>query len=125
MNLSGQAAKYLQTRYGTTPEQALIICDDMDLSVGNLRLRAKGSAGGHNGLKSVIHELGSQNFPRLRIGIGRPSGFTGDIDNVLSAMSSEERSSVDEAVNRTVDAVSAILTNGIDRAMNTYNSSPE
>ena len=125
MNLSGQAAKYLQTRYATTPEQALIICDDMDLSVGNLRLRTKGSAGGHNGLKSVIHELGSQNFARLRIGIGRPRGFTGDIDYVLSAMSSEERSSVDEAVNRTVDAVSAILTNSIDRAMNTYNSRSE
>jgi len=121
MNLSGQAARYLRDRFSASPKQILVICDDMDLPAGKLRLRADGSAGGHNGLKSIINDLGSQDFPRLRIGIGRPRGQTGNVDYVLGEMSRDERALVHEAIGRTADAVAALLAGGIDRAMNTYN----
>ncbi len=121
VNRSGEAATYLLARYRVSPNKLLIIYDDINLPLGKLRLRARGRAGGHNGLKSIIEALGSEEFPRMRIGIGRPSVGTDQISHVIGDMSPEEREVADEMLDRVTQAVSAILTDGIDTAMNRFN----
>ena len=121
MNESGRAVRYLRDRYGVVPSRLLVIVDDMDLPLGKLRLRAAGGAGGHRGLDSIADELGSQDYARLRVGIGRPGGNTDAIAHVLSRFSSEEEPLVTEAVERAVETVEAVLSEGVQEAMNRFN----
>jgi len=120
MNLSGEAVSGLIRRYRLNLEDVIVITDDVNLPVGRLRIRASGSAGGHKGLKSIIHSLGSEDFARVRIGIGAPD--RGMVDYVLSKFTREERPIIKQAVNRAADAVEAILTSGIEQAMNEFNA---
>lgn len=119
MNLSGTAVACLVRKYRLSIGDLVVIHDDMDLPPGRIRLRPKGSAGGHHGMESIIASLGSQDFPRLRIGIGLPSGDT--IDYVLSPFSDEEKESVAVAIQQAAEAVECLLTEGIEAAMNKYN----
>ena len=121
VNRSGAAIKYLTARYAAPIEKVLIVCDDINLPPGKLRMRRKGSAGGHNGIKSVIEAAGSQGFPRLRIGVGRPPEGTGQIEHVIGPMESRDREIVDEAVERAAEAIECLLTVGIDEAMSRFN----
>ena len=122
MNASGEAVRPLVRRTGTRLENLLIVYDDMDLPVGRIRIRPYGSAGGHNGMKSIIAALGSDQFPRLRIGIGRPDQKgRGAIDFVLGRFRSDERGLLDEALNRAADCMETFAGEGIERAMNVFN----
>ncbi|MGE5620667.1 MAG: aminoacyl-tRNA hydrolase [Sphingomonadaceae bacterium] len=120
MNLSGESVACLARFYRIAPEDILVIYDDRDLPVGKLRLRERGSAGGHRGMQSIIATLGTSDFPRLRIGIGRPSEMDA-VDHVLGQFSAEERSVMDEALDRAVEAVEVALGEGLEAAMNRFN----
>ena len=123
MNLSGEAVLDLAQWYKLAPEDILVIFDDMDLPVGNLRLRMKGGAGGHNGMKSIIYLLQSEDFPRLRLGIGRPENeMMESVDFVLSKFSDEEAKIMTEAIKGVADAVLTVLEKGIAQAMNEVNA---
>ncbi|MEK7777024.1 MAG: aminoacyl-tRNA hydrolase [Chloroflexota bacterium] len=120
MNLSGVAARYLVDRFHISPQELLVVCDDMDLPLGKLRIRAEGSSGGHNGLNSIIAELGTHQFPRLRIGIGRPQE-QGAISFVLGTFTHAEAEVMREATERAAEAVVWTLQHGVESAMNRYN----
>lgn len=122
MNLSGRSVVQAARFYRVDPAGILVLVDDLDLEVGRLRLRAKGSAGGHNGLKSVIAELGTTEFARLRIGIGRPAPGWEVVDWVLAPFGEEDAAVVSAALPRAVEAVECFLTDGILAAMNRYNA---
>ena len=122
MNRSGQAVRAVIDWYKIAPGSVLVIYDDMDLPVGRLRIRRSGSAGGHNGMKSIIAHLGKQDFPRLRIGIGRPDGKKQTIGHVLGKFAPEEKKVIQEMLDISVNAVEKSLKEGIDKAMNIYNS---
>jgi len=122
MNRSGEAIGQLVRYLNIEPERLLVVVDDADLPLGRLRLRKQGSAGGHNGLKSVIDHLGSREFPRLRLGMGRPADAEGMINHVLSDFSREERVIVKEIVQRAVETIHCFLQYGIDQAMNSCNT---
>lgn len=122
MNRSGQAIRSAMDWYKLPPESTLIIYDDMDLSVGRLRLRLSGSAGGHNGMKSAIAHLGTQNFPRLRIGIGKSRGDKDSVSHVLGRFSPEETQIMSEVLQLVVDAVELALKQGVEKAMSLYNN---
>ena len=120
MNLSGPPTLGLATFYKVPPQRILLIVDDLDLPFGTLRMRARGSSGGHNGLKSLIEVLG-EDFPRLRIGIGRD--HEGDaINHVLSAFSEAERKELSDVVERAVLGVETWLSDGVTPAMNRINA---
>ena len=119
MNLSGVAARYLADRFRAKPERILVVIDDLDLPLGSIRLRKGGGSGGHNGLNSISDELGSQDYPRLRIGIGRPQRDA--IQHVLAGFSEDEERVIEEAMSRAADAVEAWAEHGIDHAMNLFN----
>lgn len=120
MNRSGHAVATAAGFYKLSTPDVLVVTDDMALNVGQIRLRAKGSAGGHNGLKDIISHLGSDCFPRLRIGIG-DSGSLDAADYVLSRFSAEERAAIDKMVQTAVEAILCWLHDGIDIAMTRYN----
>jgi PTH1 family peptidyl-tRNA hydrolase len=122
MNRSGQAIRSATDWYKLPPESTLIIYDDMDLSVGRLRLRLSGSAGGHNGMKSAIAHLGTQNFPRLRIGIGKSRADKDSVSHVLGKFSAEETQMMSEVLQLVVDAVELALKQGVEKAMSLYNN---
>lgn len=124
MNRSGHAIATAAGFYKLGPADVLVVTDDMALDVGRLRIRAKGSAGGHNGLKDIIARLGSDDFARLRVGIG-DSGRMDAADYVLSRFSAEERAIVDNAVQTAVDAICCWLRDGVDIAMTRYNAKNE
>ena len=122
MNLSGGPVRDMVNFFKIDPEKELIvISDDIDLEPGQLRIRKQGSAGGHNGLKDIIQKLGTQNFIRIKIGVGaKPQGW--DLaDHVLSRFPDSERKLVDEAIREAADAVEKIIAQGPDAAMNEYN----
>ena len=122
MNLSGGPVRDMVNFFKIDPEKELIvISDDIDLAPGQLRIRKQGSAGGHNGLKDIIQKLGTQNFVRIKIGVGaKPQGW--DLaDHVLSRFPDSERKLVDEAIREAADAVEKIIAQGPDAAMNEYN----
>lgn len=121
MNLSGTAVKCLVNRYRIEPSQLLVVYDDMDLDVGKIRIRAKGSHGGHKGMKSVIGELGTSEFARLRIGIGRSELETLVTDYVLGTFSKEEERGIVQTLDRAIEAVQLIIKEGLESAMNKYN----
>ena len=127
MNLSGQAIRAVTDWYKLPPSSVLVIYDDMDLPLGKIRLRLSGSAGGHNGMKSAIAHLSTQNFPRLRIGIGKPQGATSSDDptavsHVLGRFSSAETKLMSEVLQFVVEAVELSLKQGVEKAMNRYNN---
>ena len=122
MNRSGQAIRAAMDWYKLPPESVLIIYDDMDLPVGRLRLRLSGSAGGHNGIKSAIAHLGTQNFPRLRIGIGKSGTEKDSVSHVLGKFSLHETQLMSEVLQLVVDAVELSLKQGVEKAMSLYNS---
>ncbi|HIK10622.1 MAG TPA: aminoacyl-tRNA hydrolase [Oscillatoriaceae cyanobacterium M33_DOE_052] len=125
MNRSGQAVRSVTDWYKVPPEGVLVIYDDMDLPVGRLRLRLSGSAGGHNGMKSTIAHLGTEKFPRLRLGIGKPKvphAETGSISHVLGKFAPEEKEQVTAALQLAVEAVEMSLKQGVEKAMSLYNS---
>lgn len=124
MNLSGEAVGPLCRKLGLTPENVLVIVDDLDLPVGRIRLRKNGSSGGHNGLKSIIENLQSERFNRLRIGIGRSAGRS-QVDYVLGDFSGEEKVAFERAIEQALEAVKWILKSGMDEAMNRFNAAPE
>ena len=122
MNLSGGPVRDMVNFFKINPEKELIvISDDIDLEPGQLRIRKQGSAGGHNGLKDIIQKLGTQNFVRIKIGVGaKPQGW--DLaEQVLSRFPDSERKLVDEAIREAADAVEKIIAQGPDAAMNEYN----
>lgn len=124
MNRSGEIIPALLREYRVAPEDFLIMYDDMSLPAGKLRLRAGGSSGGHNGMKSVLEHMGTEGIPRLRVGIGEPSASSGHdaIEHVLSRFGSSERVVVDQVVDLAVEAALVFLSDGIDAAMSTFNS---
>lgn len=122
MNESGRAVGPLLSWYKLAPEDLIVAHDDMDLPVGTIRLRKKGSAGGHNGMKSILYHVQDENFPRVRIGVGHPvHGREQVIRHVLSPFSGEDAQKIHEAIEYLLPAVECILTDGIDLAMNKYN----
>jgi peptidyl-tRNA hydrolase, PTH1 family len=121
MNISGQSVGPLLRRHSLPPSSLVVVYDDADLPLGKIRLRARGSAGGHGGLKSIIGTLGTTEFPRVRIGIGR-SGRGDLVDHVLGGFRREERDTIEHAIQRAADAVEEILTDGIEPAMNRFNA---
>jgi len=121
MNNSGDCVARVIRYTETEPSGMLVVGDDVNLPLGKLRFRRGGSAGGHNGLKSIIERLGSQEFPRLRIGVGPGDGGSGLVEHVLGSFTAEERPVRDEIVGRAVEAVLVYLDEGIARAMNEFN----
>ena len=121
MNLSGKAVRYWMEAEKIAPENLLVVSDDIALPFGTLRLRPKGSAGGHNGLKNIITHLGHDSFIRVKVGVGeKPQGW--DLaDYVLGRFSPRDREAVEEAAERAADAICMILAQGPDAAMNHYN----
>lgn len=119
MNLSGQSVRPLSQFYKIEPGQMLVILDDMALPLGKLRLRPEGSAGGHNGLKSIIEHFGTQAVPRLRVGIG--SAERDAVDHVLGRFTLEERAPLEQSLARALEAIDCTRTQGLTAAMNTYN----
>jgi len=123
MNRSGESIQSVLSWYKLAPENVLIIYDDMDLPLGRIRLRLSGSAGGHNGIKSTIACIGTQTFPRLRIGIGRPRHQTGEsVSHVLGKFSPQEQPIVHDVLNLSIDALQLSLKRGVEMAMNRYNN---
>lgn len=122
MNESGRAVGPLLSWYKLAPEDLIVAHDDMDLPVGTIRLRKKGSAGGHNGMKSILYHVQDENFPRVRIGVGHPvHGREQVIRHVLSPFSGEDAQKIREAIEYLLPAVECIIAEGIDLAMNKYN----
>ena len=120
MNRSGQAMRWLLEEFGLTPESMLVVVDDVDLPLANLRLRRSGGPGTHNGLRSLCEEVGT-GFPRLRVGV-RGDDMIGDLaDYVLSSFTEEEVGAAKAAVERAADAVESVLSGGFEAAMNVYN----
>lgn len=122
MNRSGMAVKGLSEFYGTSPKEILVVSDDIDLPWNKIRIRLHCGSGGHNGVESIISELATTNFPRLRMGIGRPAGSSnGAAGHVLADFSREEKKELKKYCERAVDAIHAILDSGVEAAMNKFN----
>lgn len=122
MNLSGEAVREAVQFYKIPPERVLVIYDDVSLPVGKLRVRPTGSAGGHNGIKNIIAHLGTQDFPRIKIGTGAPAGGGAEmIDWVIGVPSRAEREILVESFRRAIDAAACIIQNSCQKAMNDYN----
>ena len=122
MNLSGEAVKLAGGFYKIPPERILVISDDVSLPLGKLRIRAGGSAGGHNGLKNIIAHLGTDQFPRIRVGVGAPAHPEYEmVDWVIGSFTPAEKKVAEEAVGRAVDAAACLIERGVQEAQNRYN----
>ncbi len=121
MNRSGRPVASLVRHFGITPADVLVVYDDIHLPAGDVRLRAKGGSGGHNGLDDIIRLVGTTAFPRLRIGIGNEFGRGGQSDYVLSEFDADQMPLIDEAITSAVEAALCFVTDGITTAMNRYN----
>ena len=122
MNLSGEAVRLAVDFFKVPADHVLVVSDDTALAVGRLRIRKGGSAGGHNGLKNIIQHLGTDQFPRLRLGVGEKPHPDYDLaDWVLGKFQGEDKKAMDAAVKKAADAVECILSQGLDRGMNRYN----
>ena len=123
MNLSGEAVSQAARFYKIPPEHILVVSDETALAVGKLRIRQKGSAGGHNGLKNIIACLGTEGFPRIRLGVGAPPHPDYDMaDWVLSAFRNQDAEDMAKAAERAAEAVACYIEKGPDKAMNLYNT---
>ena len=124
MNLSGRSVLQLSAYFHVPPQRIIVLFDDISLEPGRLRIRADGSAGGHNGIKSIISEVGSQDFPRVKIGVGAKAHPEQDLaDHVLSSFSSLEEKALSSALERAADAALCIIEKGVPEAANRYNGS--
>ncbi len=124
MNLSGRSVLQLSAYFSIPPQRIIVLFDDISLPPGRLRIRADGSAGGHNGIKSIIAELGSQEFPRVKIGVGAKAHPEQDLaDHVLSTFSAQEEKALAVSLQNAVDAVLAIIDHGVPEAANRFNGS--
>ncbi len=122
MNLSGTAVQEAVSFYKLPPERVLVLVDDIALPPGRIRIRQSGSAGGHNGLKNIIARLGTDQFPRVKVGVGAPPHPDYDqVDWVLGIPQGDDRTAIGQALERAADAVETILRDGFDKAMNEYN----
>lgn len=121
MNLSGESVRAAADFYKIDAEHMIVLYDDIDLDVGKLRVRAKGSAGGHNGIKNIIAHMGTQEFPRVRIGVGAKPDRMDLADYVLGRFSQVERSVMEDAFEEAAEAAIAVVEDGIDAAMNRFN----
>jgi PTH1 family peptidyl-tRNA hydrolase len=121
MNLSGTAVVGLLQFYKIEVPDSLVLVDEVQLETGRVRIRPEGSAGGHNGLKSLIASLGTNQFPRLRVGVGRGDGRRDLADHVLARFEPDERSVVDDAIERAANAAELFIAEGVPAAMNRYN----
>ena len=121
MNLSGQSVKEVAEFYNLKPEEIIVIYDDIDIEKGHIKIRKKGGAGSHNGMKSVVEELQSTNFARIRVGIGQPEFKSDMINYVIGKVPQEEQEILQKGVETAAKAVEEILKNGIDIAMNKFN----
>lgn len=122
MNLSGEAVAPLVRRYGVEPGQLVVVQDEMDFELGRLQVKNGGGLAGHNGLKSIVAHLHTQDFVRVRIGIGKPPGQRQGADHVLRRFSKTERKEIDVTLEEAADAVELILAEGVDVAMNRVNA---
>jgi PTH1 family peptidyl-tRNA hydrolase len=124
MNLSGRSVLQMSAYYNIPPQRIIVMFDDISLVPGRLRIRSDGSAGGHNGIKSIISEVGSQDFPRVKIGVGGKAHPEQDLaDHVLSGFSASEEKALQSALERTCDAALCIIDRGIPEAANRFNGS--
>ena len=124
MNLSGRSVVQLSAYYHIPPQNIIVLFDDISLEPGRLRIRADGSAGGHNGIKSIIAELGSQDFPRVKIGVGGKAHPDQNLaDHVLSGFSASEEKALSSAFDRAADAALSIMDRGVPETANRYNGS--
>ena len=121
MNSSGECVIEFKNFYKIDSENILVIYDDIDIDPGEIRIRRKGSPGTHNGMKSVVHFLNSDEFPRVRVGIGKPLEDTNLIEHVIGAVEDSEWKLLDEGTDKAEKAIIQIVKNGIDKAMNLYN----
>ena len=122
MNLSGESVGEAARFYKIPADHVLVISDDVSLPAGKLRIRGGGSAGGHNGLKNIIQHLGTDKFPRIKVGVGSPRPGEHDmVDWVMGKPMGEDRTAVEDALDRAGNAAKALITEGIDRAMNRFN----
>ncbi|MCI6887222.1 MAG: aminoacyl-tRNA hydrolase [Lachnospiraceae bacterium] len=122
MNLSGESLRAAADYYKIEPQDMIVIYDDISLDPGQLRIRLKGSAGGHNGIKNIIAQLGTQEFPRIKVGVGAKPPRMDLADYVLSRFSPEEQKQMDEAFREAAEAAVSMMTDGAERAMNHYNT---
>jgi len=124
MNLSGRSVLQLSAYFNIPPQRIIVLFDDISLPPGRLRIRADGSAGGHNGIKSIIQEVGSQDFPRVKIGVGAKPNPEYDLaDWVLSSFSTQEEKALSVSLKNTADAALAIIDHGVPEAANKFNGS--
>ena len=122
MNLSGEAVKLAGGFYKIPPERILVLYDDVSLPLGKLRIRGSGSAGGHNGIKNIIAHLGTDAFPRIKVGVGAPEGADRDLVAwVIGNFTQAQRRVVDEAIDRALDAAECIIEHGVSEAQNRFN----
>lgn len=121
MNLSGEAVKKYVDFYKVPLENVLVIYDDMDTDIGKIRIRTKGGSGSHNGMKSMVKELNSEGFPRIRVGIGKPQNEYDRINYVIGSIPDEEYIELQKGEDSAVEAIECFLEKGIDMAMNRYN----
>jgi peptidyl-tRNA hydrolase, PTH1 family len=125
MNLSGYAVQKLRSFYKIQTPDVLVITDDVNLPLGKLRARARGSEGGHNGLRSIVEQLGTTEFPRLRVGVGRGDTRRDLADHVLARFEGDEQTEIDRAIVRAADAAEMFGTDGIEKVMNAFNPEPQ
>jgi PTH1 family peptidyl-tRNA hydrolase len=125
MNLSGEAVAALARYYRVDVPDLLIVADDANLPLGRLRARARGSSGGHNGLKSISQHLGTEEFARLRVGVGRGDGRRDLADHVLARFDAEEQPTIESAILRAADAVDVFVSEGLEAVMNRFNPAAE
>lgn len=121
MNLSGQAIREYVNFYKVDLNNVIVVYDDIDIEKGKIKIRKNGSAGSHNGMKSVISEIGTEKFPRIRVGTGKPLYKNDLINYVLEKISEEEREILNQGIISAKEAIKEILKNGIDKAMNKFN----
>ena len=121
MNLSGEAVKLAGGFYKIPPERILVLYDDVSLPLGKLRVRASGSAGGHNGIKNIIAHLGTDAFPRIKVGVGAPQREDGLVDWVIGSFTASERKVVDAAIDKALDAAECVIEHGVSEAQNRFN----
>ena len=121
MNLSGESIREIMDFYRISPNEIIVIYDDLDIEIGNIRIRKSGSAGTHNGMKSTIQHLNTKEFYRIRVGIGNPNEKIDMINYVIGKVSKEEYANLQKGILKAKEAVVEIIKNGIDKAMNKYN----
>ncbi len=121
MNLSGEAVRGIMDFYKESEDNLLIVFDDIDLELGNIRIKERGSAGTHNGMKSVVQNVGTTNFKRVKVGIGKPKGSMDLVNYVLGRFSDDELKILTESIEKAVEAIEIIVSGNVSKAMNLYN----